>query len=250
MNKIVWLSLFLSLLWHSSACILFKIAEPYTSREKKVQIFDVAFVPAEAVDPKSSYEQRFSYNNTDFINTRFTLPGEHSQNMRVPEIKVDFEKKLNPLDPVSGEMLGIVQYSNNRYPMQGENSPYYDKTIEQLGGVDYQPLVPVDNEMETGMQAKYLKFMIKGNMKPIDTVILGEVSEYIVEQPCVVRFSVDRFGSVRYAILDQSSGNTSIDAKLVSILRQIKFSVPLKQSLSHDAIAHDTVWGKIIFYNH
>jgi hypothetical protein len=228
---------------------MFKIAEP-GSVDKKTQVFDVRFMPSGDIDAKTLYQQQFSYNNDYFSNARFALPVDDSHSMQLPQIGVEFEKKLIPLDAVAPEKMSLARYRNDQKDYPDNLKRASDAQLENLAQIDYEPQIQSDTLSADTDKKRVLGFTIKGALQPVDNNQFDDVRGMIVSQPCIIRFSVDLFGTVRHGIVEQSSGNTAIDSKLLTILRQCRFALQGdNQPVMQDSIPHYTSWGKIIFYN-
>ena len=94
MNYMFIVALILSLVWHSFAFVLFKLAEPYNVKPEITEIFKVDLILSDELADATLDRLR----KIDLLDTsRFSLPSESGQIMPSPEIDVDLQKKMSYL---------------------------------------------------------------------------------------------------------------------------------------------------------
>ena len=243
-DKIVLLSIILSLLWHSLAFVLFKLAQPYGLKDRSPVLFKVTLIPS-----SKNIQQRVNPDG----NGHFTKPDTHS--------RLALPRRSDQLLPIVEESINLVK-KRTGYEQEPifitslvKHNPVL-KTDERKGSsinYDILPQSVVDTPMKTDEETvtpaplihTRVRYTISGlERNMVDATPLAD--NISIPSPVILRFSVDEHGKVRFIIIEKSSGLSRIDTQIVNTLKKWRFSKTAAIDNFHTP--QQIEWGKIVFF--
>ena len=242
MNYSFVLALVLSLVWHSFAFVLFKLAEPYNVKPETYETVNVDLIVSDQF-PDQTLD---SLKKIDFLDTsRFSLPSETGQQMPSPEINVDLHKKMSYLKTQPIYEKALIKH----LPAIGEKIEDLENTDDlnkKTVDYTYPPEKSVNYFSKINKPAKTMVFSLKGtDRKPVEKFL--PETKVVLSRPVVIRFSLDSIGNVKYAIIEKSSGTVHTDKIFLDSFKKWRFEKALTvQKLDIHRI--DVQWGTVVFY--
>ena len=242
MNYSFVIALVFSIVWHSLAFVLFKLAEPYNVKPQKYEIVNVDLILQDQVLDGTLDSLR----KIDFFEiSRFSLPSESGQRMPSPEINVDLQKKLSYLktQPIYEKSL-IKHRSIIDLKVRGDKS--LNNLKEKVPDYAYPPEKSINRKMIIDDSAKTVLFLLRGiDREPVDSYLPD--SNLILSSPLVIKFSLDNMGNVKFAVIEKSSGNSQADKIVLSLFKKWRFE---KTMILNDLEMRRSAvtWGNIVFY--
>lgn len=246
MNRILVIAVFLSIIWHSFAFILFKIAESYRIQEEAVSNLNVSLQNSdlskqrlfEVIDPKILAKTKKNFQQMTEIDARIFLiditPTDQKRKFDI--LTVD---RIYPVKPVLHE--SILRKKNN-----SDSFSDFKGGIKLISTRYLENIDKVNNDISGKIYEKPVKYIF--NSMPEQRKLVKCSFDGIIGKTIFVklRFSIDIAGNVVHVFVDKSQGNKENLDMVLSQFRKCKFSPLELDGVVTDLPANN--WGSIVFY--
>ncbi|MEW6534229.1 MAG: hypothetical protein AB1454_01270 [Candidatus Auribacterota bacterium] len=238
MDKFVLMSLLLSIGWHSLAFVLFKLTEPYHSKVDVPAIYEVKLVES----PAEENSRLPHVQHSDLLN-RFTLPERVDPLLPVEEYALDLARRgvsLRAPDMSSG----LIEHKPHIIETPLIHHVGYDIVPYSIrSGADSSVSEKVDLSAEPVRTVQYRFSGMPLNRTPVDSTLPDSIRG---RGSISIRFSIDNFGSVRFVIVERSTGDQTEDQRLISLFKTWRFSKVSANEMIDEKRREQ--WGRVIFF--
>lgn len=220
-DKYLIIALGLSIAWHSLACILFKLTEPYHLKLQPHRFFNVELMSLPSFPSVGTHSRGLGYQR--FIGRkRFGLPHRSDPLLPIDEYELDFFKReVVDMQPAADTALlrsqlplhFDVQFENDQ-PLEPVPSAMARQIAPQQGDtvdVDYSESVRIIMSLD----GAYSNREILSRQLPQKIAGNGSI---------VLTMGVDAVGGVKFVILRRSSGSIDEDQRIIALLRDWRFA--------------------------